>query len=238
VSTTKDLRLADVFDAAMRMLIIDRCRQAYVHEMRGGLQAVYSSIELLVRSARQGAANAALTENASAMAKRAIANHERALLEIFDQVAAPINTPVAVNMAGVVRDALRFLRNDATSKDIRIDVHAGEELWVTASVNRLRTFFLGLLALSIDTLPAGAELQIEVRSSGDDGCIELRSEVSLGDGRTAADLSRDAGRCVAPDELVYGCAHHWLQKDGGRFEVDSVAGSNRALRIYVPLRAV
>ena len=46
-----ELQAGDVLDAAVQTLINERCRRAYMHDMRGGLQAIYSSLELLARSA-------------------------------------------------------------------------------------------------------------------------------------------------------------------------------------------
>jgi len=57
-----ELQAGDVLDAAVQTLINERCRRAYMHDMRGGLQAIYSSLELLARSAKHAAQNPALID--------------------------------------------------------------------------------------------------------------------------------------------------------------------------------
>jgi hypothetical protein len=63
----------DVLDGAVQTLINERCRRAYIHDMRGSLQAIYTSFEVLARSAKNELQNnPTLIEKASSMAKRAV----------------------------------------------------------------------------------------------------------------------------------------------------------------------
>ena len=234
-SKTQGWQIDDVFDAALQTLINDRCRHAYVHDIRGRLQAVYSSVELLARSAKQGAVNGTLIDNASALAKRALANHERDVLEVVNQLTVSEDKPVVINVANLIDDVLRFLRNDAASRDIRIFVNGGKDVQVSASHNELRTLLLALLALSIDALPAGAELHIDIGREGGDACVELRSELSFGEIRSAEALLRTEASVVQPRDLILGSARHWLQKHAGRIVVDPGAAVHKALRIFYPL---
>ena len=236
-SKTQGWQIDDVFDAALQTLINDRCRHAYVHDIRGRLQAVYSSVELLARSAKQGAVNGTLIDNASALAKRALANHERDVIEVVNQLTVSEDKPVAINVASLIDDVLRFLRNDAASRDIHIVVSGGTDVQVSAPHNELRTLLLALLALSIDALPAGAELHIGVSREREDACVELRSELSFGEIRSAEALLRTESSVVQPRDLILVSARHWLQKHAGRIVADPGAGLHKALRIYYPLSA-
>jgi signal transduction histidine kinase len=218
-------------------LINDRCRHAYVHDIRGRLQAVYSSVELLARSAKQGAVNGALIDNASALAKRALANHERDVLEVVNQLTVSEDKPAAINVTNLIDDVLRFLRNDAASRDIRIFVNGTRDVQVSAPHNELRTLLLALLALSIDALPAGGELHIGIGREGQDACVELRSDLSFGEIRSAEALLRTAASVVQPRDLILVSARHWLQKRAGRIVLDPGAGLHKALQIYHPLSA-
>src|ERR1700686_1464743 len=101
--TQNTWRAGEILDAAVQTLINERCHRAYVHDMRGGLQAVYSSLEVLARSAKNGTPNTVLIENASSIAKRAMANHERALVDIVNQVTGPDEAPTVVNLANMVK---------------------------------------------------------------------------------------------------------------------------------------
>lgn len=232
---SKEWHIGDVFDAALQTLVNDRCRRTYIHDMRGGLQAIYSALELLVRSAKQGAVNGTLIDNASALAKRALATHERVMLEIVNQLTLGEEKPVVVNVLNLIDEVQRFLRNDAAIRDIRIAVTGAKDVQVSAALNKLRTLLLALLAFSIDALPVGAELQIDVSRVREDACVALRGEMSCDEIPSAEALLRDQTSIVQPRDLILGGARHWLQKHGGRIELDSSATLRNALRIYYPL---
>lgn len=236
-SKTQGWQIDDVFDAALLTLINDRCRHAYVHDIRGRLQAVYSSFELLAKFARQGAVNGTLIDNASALAKRALASHERVVLEIVNQLTVPEDEPVVVNVANLIDEIQQFLRNDAASRDVRISVSGDKNVQVSAAPGKLRTLLLALLAFCIDALPAGAELQIDISRVRQDACVELRSELPFGEIRSAAALLRDQAGVVQPRDLILVSAQHWLQKHGGGIVVDRGATLHNVLRIYHPLIA-
>ncbi len=236
-SKTQGWQIDDLFDAALLTVINDRCRHAYVHDIRGRLQAVYSSFELLARAARQGAVNGTLIENASALAKRALASHERVMLEIVNQLTVPEDELVVVNVANMIDEIQQFLRNDAASRDVRIAVSGDKNVRVSAALNKLRTLLLALLALCIDALPTGAELQIDISRVREDACVELRSELSFGEIRSAAVLLGDQAGVVQPRDLILVSAQYWLQKHGGGIVVDRGATLHNVLRIYHPLIA-
>ncbi len=229
----------DVLDAAAQTLINERCHRAYIHDMRGGLQAVYSSLEVLARSAKQGAPNTGLIENASSIAKRAMANHEQALVDIVNQVTGPDDAPTIVDLASLVKQAQQFLRNDALSKGIRLGLSASEDVLVFSQRNKLRSLILGLLALGIDGLHKGAELNVELRRVEDYALLELRSDLTYNDIREAEELLCHEPVDLCPQELVLGFARRWIMANGGRVEIHAPVGARQTgLRIYHPLAAV
>jgi hypothetical protein len=226
----------DVLDAAVQTLINERCHRAYIHDMRGGLQAVYSSLEVLARSAKHGTPNTVLIENASSIAKRAMANHEQALVDIVNQVTGPGDVPTVVNLASLVKQAQQFLRNDALSKGIRLGLSGCEDVLVFSQRNKLRSLILGLLALGIDGLPTGAELRVELRRADGYALLELRSDLTYNDIREAEDLLCHEPIDLCPQELVLGFARRWIMANGGRVEIHSPVGAQQTgLRIYYPL---
>lgn len=228
----------DVLDAAVQTLINERCHRAYIHDMRGGLQAVYSSLEVLARSAKNGAPNTVLIETASSIAKRAMANHEQALVDIVNQVTGPDDVPTIVNLASLVKQAQQFLRNDALSKGIRLGLSGCEDVLVFSQRNKLRSLILGLLALGIDGLPTGAELRVELRRADGYALLELRSDLTYHDIREAEDLLCHEPVDLSPQELVLGFARRWITANGGRVEIHSPVGTQQTgLRIYYPLAA-
>jgi len=227
----------DILDAAVKTLISERCRRAYIHDMRGGLQAVYSSVEVLARSAKHNAANTALIDNASSMAKRAMAAHEQALVDIVDQVTGRDDLPTVLNLASVVKQAQQFLRNDALSKGIKFGLSGCEDMVLLSQRNRLRSLLLGLLALGIDGLPAGAELHVELRRVDGYALLELRSDLAYNAILEAEDLLCHEPVNLHPQDLVLEFARRWIKGRGGRMEIHSLVGAQTGLRIYYPLAA-
>jgi len=230
-----DLQADDVLDAAVQTLINERCRRAYMHDMRGGLQAVYSSVEVLARLAKHGAPNIALIDNASSMAKRAMAAHEQALVDIVDQVTGHDDVPTVLNLASVVRQAQQFLRNDALSKGIKLGLSGCEDMVLLSQRNGLRSLLLGLLALGIDGLPAGAELHVELRRVDGNALLELRSDLAYSAILEAEDLLCHEPVNLHPQDLVLEFARRWIKGRGGRVEIHSLVGAQTGLRIYYPL---
>jgi hypothetical protein len=234
-TATKGWEIGDVCDAALQTLINDRCRQTYIHEMRGGLQAIHSSFELLIRSAKQGGVSGALIEHASALAKRAMANHERVMLEIIDDLTVPGGESAVFNVVNLIDELKRFLRHDASSRNVRISVAGDKSVQVSAVINKLRTLLLGLVTYGIDTLPAGAELKIDVSGAHEEACVSFSGELSFGEIAGVEALLRGGSRLVEPRDLILGRAQHWLQKGGGRLVVHPGSGRHDELRIYHPL---
>src|SRR6202790_2219912 len=157
-----DLHAGDVLNAAVQTLINERCRRAYLHDMRGGVQPIYSSLELLARSPKLAAQNPALIDGAASIAKRAMANYEQSMVTIVNQVTGPDDPPVVLNLSTLVQQAQQFLRNDARGREITLSVSGRDDLLVLSEPNKLRSLILGLLALSIDASPTGAELHVEL----------------------------------------------------------------------------
>jgi len=58
------LSLTDLYEAAARATINERCAPAYLHDVRGSLQALFGALELLGRSARAGGGDLARVEKA------------------------------------------------------------------------------------------------------------------------------------------------------------------------------
>jgi signal transduction histidine kinase len=233
--SSQEWQIGDVCDAALQTLINDRCRGAYLHDMRGGLQAIYSSFELLARCAKKGAVSGALIDNASALAKRAMASHERILLGTVNQLTVPEDESIVINVLQLLEEAQRFLRNDASSRNIHVSVTGSIDVHVSAPLNKLRTLLLGLLTLHIDTLPAGAELPIEVSRVGEEACLSFPGAASFGEIRSAEALFCEQAKLVQSRDLILGGAQHWLQKHAGRMLVHSGASLRNDLQIYFPL---
>jgi signal transduction histidine kinase len=227
----------DVLDAAVQTLINERCRQAYMHDMRGGLQAIYSSIELLARSAKNGAQNPALVDSAASLAKRATANHDQSVADIVNQVTGPDGVAAILNLADLVQQSMHFFRNDALAKGIALSFSGREELLILSERNKLRSMLLGLFALSIDALPPGAVLHLELSSADSYAVLELRSTLTYDAIRDTQELFLQDPVNLGFQELVLGSARRWIMTHGGRMEISPSADGHTALRIFYPLAA-
>jgi signal transduction histidine kinase len=227
----------DVLEAAVQTLVNERCRRAYIHDMRGGLQALHASLEVLARSANSEMPNVALIDKASAMAKRAMAQHEQAMTDIVNQVTGFDDAAEVVDLPLLVQQAQQFLRNDALNKGVTLRLSGSESALVLAQRLKLRSLILGLLALGIDALPSGAELHVELSLADSYALLELRSELVYGSIRAAEELLCQCPADIRPQEFVLGFARQWIMANGGRVEIHSLVDAPSGLRIYYPLAA-
>jgi signal transduction histidine kinase len=232
-----DLQAGDVLDAAVQTLINERCSRAYMHDMRGGLQAIYSSLELLARSAKQAAQNPALIDGAASIAKRAMANYEQSMIAIVNQVTGPCDAPAVLNLSTLVQQAQQFLRNDALGKQIALGLSGRNDLLVFSEPNKLRSVILGLLALGIDASPTGAELHVELSAAEAFAVLELRSQVTYDEAIREAQDPPCCHVSHTPQDLVLGFARRWLTANGGRMEVPCAGDARCGLRLFYPLAA-
>ena len=230
-----NLQAGDVLDAAAKTLANERCLHAYIHDMRGGLQAIYSSVELLARSAKLNTTNAALIDGAASIAKRALEHHEKTIVAILNQMSRTKETPKAVNLAAVIKETQQFLRNDTLNKSITIRVSGGEDLFVLSDHNALRSQISGVLVMAIDALPSGAELNIELSNSDGKALLELCSELNYQAIPGAEVLFRPEAANIKPLQLVLASFEQWIATHGGRVEIPTQSGTPHGLRIYYPL---
>jgi len=224
----------DVLDAAVHSLINARCRQAYLHDLRGGLQAVFSSVELLSRAAKRGDADAARLDHITGLAKRAMVNQEQSLLNIVNQITFTPEAASAFDLAQLLREVQQFLRNDAAQKGVGLEIDARLELTVSAPRTPLRSLLAGLIALSIDALPADALLQIDLTQLGNAAVLELRCGRTFRAIRSSMDLLRVVDEQLQPQDLVLSALRRWVLTHRGRIEVGSAAGTS-VLRVCLPL---
>ena len=211
-------RVEDVLDAAVQTLINGRCRQAYVHDMRGGLQAVHSSVELLSRAAKRGGVDEARLTSIAGLAKRAMANQEQALIGIVNQITMPPEAASTFDLAQLLTDVQQFLRNDTAHKDIRFEIHAIPDATVSAPRAKLRSLLVGFVALCVDALPAGALLRADLARMAGHVEIEIRSGLSFAPVRNGADLMHHVGDALPPHELVLGALQRLALAHGGGVE--------------------
>jgi len=229
-----DISLSDALDAAAYALVGERCRHAHLHDIRGELQTLQSSLELLARSAKTPADNIALADKATALARRALANHEKALVEFVNQTTPHDEAAVAVDVRDMVNSALRSLRNDAANKSITFKVESAADLRIVAQPYRSRLLIMGLFAMTIDELPRGAAVTVTLCRAESDVLIEIQSAVKWPAVRSPEDLWSSATSQVPPHDLLLAVTSRWASANGGRVEPPQDSQSHPALRLYYP----
>jgi hypothetical protein len=223
-----------VLDAAVATLVNGRCRRAYLHDLRGGLQALSGAFELLVRLARTGKSDPVLVDRASAIARNALANHEGAIVEMLMQVVPEEELAGTVDLGELIDETLQFLRNDIACRRITLSVDRCDQLEVLAQKHELRVLLLGLLTLRIDDCPTGGELIVRLERAENLAVFAVSSVARAHPDSSDAQSSREP---VYPGQVVLEWASNRLSRHGGRMELTRAEHSARSeLRVYYPLR--
>jgi len=227
------LSLGDALDAAAYAWVGARCRHAHLHDIRGELQTLQSSLELLARSARNAGENIALAEKATALARRALASHEKSLVDYVNRMTPHEEAAVPIEVRDMVNRALGILRNDAANKSITFKVESGAELRIRAQPYRAELLILGLLAMTIDELSAGSVVKVLIQARDSHVVLEIQSDLICPAIRAPEDLWCGAIP-VSPLELLLGVTSRWAAANGGRVEASVDSRASGVLRIYYP----
>lgn len=155
-----------LLEDALRAYINRRCRRAYAHDLRNGLQGIFGGVDALTRAARATKPLSVPLDQLTTFVQQAITNHERGLERVMDSIAPEPQTPAPVNLRELLMEQARFLTNDAARNNVRVRQDVHDDLKVTAPVERLRLIGLALLTESIDAQPSGGETRISGRTVG------------------------------------------------------------------------
>lgn len=167
-----------LLEDALRAYLNRRCRRAYAHDLRNGLQGVFGGVDALIRTARSTKPIAIPLEQLTQFVRQAIANHERGLERVLENMAPENLTVGPVAIRELLLDLIRFLTNDAARNNVRIRLDIHDNFVIQAAVERLRLIAVGLLVETIDALPTGGE--IRVTGQAIDGGVQ----VTIVDSRT------------------------------------------------------
>lgn len=220
--------LSDLYEVAARASINERFATAYFHDIRGSMQALFSALELLGRSARKGGSDLERVEKACALARRAIDFHEKSTLEALHILTLQDAESAPVDVSALMHDVVHFLRNEASNKEVAVSLLGTAIFPVAAERAKLQTLLVGLLADAIDATPAGTELPITVSSKDNFAVISIGSNA----GYAVDDATDDL-----PHELTLHFARQFLSNNGGRFEIDTATPPRGSLRLYYPMKA-
>ena len=68
-----------LLEDALRAYLNRRCRRAYAHDLRNGLQGIFGGVDALTRAARSTKPLSVPLEQLTQFVQQAIGNHERGL---------------------------------------------------------------------------------------------------------------------------------------------------------------
>jgi hypothetical protein len=222
----KTVSRSDIVDAAAHALIAGCCRESYLHDIRGGLQALGSAVELLARAAQNPVPNQALAEKAAALARRALANHETSLLALLSELLPQSEAASTVNVGETLHEVLRFIKGDAGRRSITFTLTSPADVRVLTQARRFRLLMLGMSSTLADGLDPGTAVAVTVSAAASEALIEFRPSLPA---PSTPDL----------EQPLHAWLLEWMRQwpvgCGGRLELDSEQESPPSLRVYLAL---
>lgn len=183
-----------LMEDALRGYLCRRCKRAYAHDMRNGLQGIQAGLDALARAARPNKPSSVPLDQLTQFVQQAISNHERGLERVLESVAPEDLTLAPVKIREMLADLVRFLTTDAARNRVRIKVDMGDDIVAHAATARLRLIFIGLLTHGIDALTEGGDIAITAES------VDAQVQIDFVDARTADD--HDSFLVRAIDDVV------------------------------------
>jgi hypothetical protein len=225
--------MGDIYEVAARAYINERFAHTYLHDVRGTMQAVFSSIELLLRSAQSGA-DPLRVERAGDLAKRAIAHHEKSTIEVLKLLTLDRTEVVDIDLNRLVLEVAHFLRNEAAVKGVKITVTSAAEVGVAAEKGKLQTLLIGLLAASFDAMLVGEELQVSTLRKDDYAVVTIGSGAGFEDFLQNKNSRERPQTSFRANDLTFLFAERYLNENGGRLTLDQDGAQRSRLNFHYP----
>jgi hypothetical protein len=189
-----------LMEDALRGYLCRRCKRAYAHDMRNGLQGIQAGFDALARAARPNKPSAVPLEQLTQFVQQAITNHDRGLERVLENVAPEDFESAPLKVRELLADLARFLTTDAARNRVRIKVDMGDDIVAQVPAARLRLIFLGLLTHGIDALPNGGDISITAEP------VDGQVQIDFIDGRTSDDSDDFVVRAIA-DVVAHSSGH-------------------------------
>lgn len=188
---SNDATAPGLMEDALRGYLSRRCKRAYAHDMRNGLQGIQAGFDALARAARPNKPSAVPLEQLTQFVQQAMTNHERGLERVLESVGPEDFTLAPVQVRELLADLGRFLTTDAARNRVRIKVDMGDDIVAHAAIARLRLIFLGLLTHGIDVLVEGGDIAITAEP------VDGQVQIDFIDPRTGDDSDAFVVRAIA-----------------------------------------
>lgn len=173
MTDTHAIAAPSMLEDALRGYLCRRCKRAYAHDMRNGLQGIQAGLDALARAARPNKPSPVPLDQLTQFVQQAITNHERALERVLESVGPEDFAPAPVKVRELLADLVRFLTTDAARNRVRIKVDMSDDIVTHIAVARLRLIFIGLLTQGIDALTSGGDMTITAEALGSQVQIEF-----------------------------------------------------------------
>jgi signal transduction histidine kinase len=167
-----------LLEDALRAYLNRRCRRAYAHDLRNGLQGIFGGVDALTRAARSTKPLSVPLDQVTQFVQQAISNHERGLERVLESIAPEQQTPAIVSLRELLTEQVRFMTNDTARNNVRVRLDFDDDLKVSALHARLQLIVLALLTESIDAMPGGGVLRVAGRT------LDGRAQFEIIDSRT------------------------------------------------------
>lgn len=207
-----------LLEDALRAHLNRRCRRAYVHDLRNGLQGIYGGVDALTRAARSPKPLAVPLEQLTQFVQQAISNHERGLERALDSLAPEQQEASIVSLRELLSEHVRFMTNDTARHNVRVRQDYTDDMKVSGVPGRLRLITLGLLTQSIDSMPSGGEIRLAGRT------VEGRVRVEVFDTR----------RQAMPGSLVMQAIERLITDLSGNIQHEQSVSGEFEVRVELP----
>lgn len=161
----------ELLTLAASAAINQRAAGAYLHDLRGSMQALQGAMELLTRITKTGVADLERREKASALAKRAVSNHDALINTLFNRLSGG-----ALRTAGMpkgfdaepfswttlLQEAIYFSRQESDRAQIKFLFLPGDDLYIAADRDQVFVLTVGLLHLALDTFERLNQVEIKL----------------------------------------------------------------------------
>ena len=232
--TVNGLKLPDLYTVAARASINERCAPAFLHDVRGTMQALFSAFELLGRSAKMGGANPLRVEKACDLARRAITQHEKSTLDVLQLLTLQRHAACLVDLSELATEVTHFLRNDAAAKNVSLVMNRTAPVTISVERSKLQNLLVGLVTAAIDAAPEGAELPVTVSREGEHVVFSIDCHTAFGAARNVDELFDQPLRPLHSGELTLLFARQFLAANGGRLQIDGSDPMRLVARLFYP----
>src|SRR4051794_1987967 len=228
-----DNDLFPLLEDALRTQVVSRCRRAYHHDMKNGLQGIYGGVDALIRAARADKPMVIPLDQLVQFVRQAISNHEAGLEGVLNHIAPEGDPSVEINLAELMVELARFLIADASRHSVKLRSELSIPLVTQGNAARLRLAFLALLTEAIDSVGTGGE--IFVRGEASETQVTIVIADTRPPGVDAADVfALNLGSDRSGDRLVLPTVRYIVASSGGSVDCVHLPQSGRETRIRFP----